>query len=137
MAEKNSIWAEKVAAPEGHYPQALKYDEEVFISGILPVDAEGALAGKDAEAQSRQILNNLTEIMQTSGGQMSNVLRTTLYVTDLAHEAAYDKVCRDFFFFQPPVRTVVQVVGLPKGALICVDAEARVSPPDAISKAMI
>jgi reactive intermediate/imine deaminase len=138
MAEKNSIWSEAVAAPEGHYPQALRLGEHLFASGLVATDAEGRLQGDgDAAAQTRQILRNLTELLTAASAQMSHVMKVTIYLLDLADEAAYDAASREFFFFQPPARTVVQVAALPKGARVQVDAQALVPAADPLSKVMI
>ena len=138
MAEKTSIWAERVAAPDGHYPQALKLGDQLFVSGLVATDPEGRLqGGGDPAAESRQILRNLTELMTAASAQMTHVMKVTLYLVDLADEKAYDAASREFFFFQPPVRTVVQVAALPKGARVLLDAHAVVPAPDPLSKAMI
>lgn len=137
MPEKTSIWADNAPAPDGHYAQAIKLAGSVHIAGQLPLDANGKFVGGDASTQSRQVLKNLTEIIQAAGGQMSAILKVVVYLVDLADAAAYDEASKEVFFFMPPARTIVQVAGLPHGARICVDATAEMPPPDPLAKSVI
>jgi 2-iminobutanoate/2-iminopropanoate deaminase len=131
MAEKISIWAEGAPQPFGHYTQALKFGNTIHISGQLPLDPQTnrPVAG-DIEAQSRQVLNNIAAILQACGGQLSNLLSTTVYLTDLRDFPVFDKVTKEFFFFLPPTRTTVMVSALPGGSKICISGVAELPPSD-------
>lgn len=139
MAEKISIWAEEAPAPLGHYCQAVKLGERIYVSGQLPVDKQTGdiVKSKKPEDHCKQVLDNLTHIMQACGGQMSNIMQLTVYVTDLRLVEVYDKVSKEYFFFIPPARTVLQVAALPMKAHICVDAIAEIPPADPLERKML
>jgi enamine deaminase RidA (YjgF/YER057c/UK114 family) len=131
MPEKVSIWVENAPTPLSHNCQVMKYGNSLHFSGQLPLDAKSMqLVGSDPALQMRTVFNHLGECVQACGGQMSHVLKITLYLTDLADVAAYDKIAKEVFFFLPPALTVVQVAGLPKGARVCLDAFAEIKPPE-------
>ena len=138
MAEKISVWAEDAPSPFGHFSQAIKMDDMIYISGQLPLDAKnGKPIGGSVEDQARQVLDNLTAVLQSTGGQMGMVLKTTLYLTDLRDFPTYDKISKDYFFFTPPAQTTIVVSALPGGSKICLDAVAKFSEIDAQGKSMI
>ncbi len=131
MPEKVSIWAEKAPGPIGHYCQAIKYGNTIHFAGQLPLDPKTLeVVGPDPVQQVATVMKHLTEFMHACGGQMSHILKVNLYLTDLADLPAYEKVAKETFFFLPPALTVVQVAGLPKGARICIDAVAEITPPE-------
>jgi reactive intermediate/imine deaminase len=128
MPEKVSIWAEKAPGPIGHYCQAIKYGNTIHFAGQLPLDPKTLeVVGPDPVQQVATVMKHLTEFMHACGGQMSHILKVNLYLTDLADLPAYEKVAKETFFF---ALTVVQVAGLPKGARICIDAVAEITPPE-------
>jgi|JI8StandDraft_1071087.scaffolds.fasta_scaffold184691_2 reactive intermediate/imine deaminase len=128
MPEKVSIFVEGAPSAYGHFAQAIKLGDTVHISGQLPIDAQtNKLVAPDAATQARTVFNYLTAIMQSCGGQLSNVLSMRLYLIDLRDHAEVDKISREFFFFIPPARTVVAVAALPFGARVCIDATAQLT----------
>lgn len=138
MAEKVSVWADNAPQPFGHYSQAVKFDDMLYVSGQLPLDPKSGLPIKgDVEEQARLVLSNLAAIVQSCGAQMSNLLTTTLYLTDLKDFPVFDKVSKDFFFFLPPARTTIVVAGLPGNCKICLDAIGKIVKPTAETKSMI
>jgi 2-iminobutanoate/2-iminopropanoate deaminase len=138
MSEKVSIFAEEAPAPFGHYCNAIKFGSGIHLSGQLPLDPKtGRPIQGDAEAQARQVLDNMTAILQACGCQMSNVLKTTLYLTDLRDFPIFDKVSKDYFFFLPPARTTVAVAALPGGCRICLDGYAEIRTGAEPGKKMI
>ncbi|MDX1971729.1 MAG: Rid family detoxifying hydrolase [Candidatus Sumerlaeia bacterium] len=138
MPEKVSIWAANAPQPFGHYAQAIKYDDMLYISGQLPLDPQtGHPIKGDVAEQSRRVLENIAALVQSCGGQMGNLMTTTLYLTDLRDFPVFDKVSKDFFFFLPPARTTIVVAGLPGGCKVCMDAIGKIVPPMAEGKSMI
>lgn len=126
MAEKVSIWAEEAPQPFGHFSQALKLGDTVYISGQLPLDPKsGRPIQGDIEAQSRRVMDNMTALLQACGGQMSNIVKMTLYLVDLRDFPKFDAVSKEYFYFLPPTRTTVVVSALPGNARICADAIAE------------
>ncbi|MBI1291947.1 hypothetical protein GC173_12015 [bacterium] len=138
MPERVSIFVEDAPPPFGHFAQVLKFGNRIFISGQLPIDpATGRLVSNDVTEQAKAVFKYLTNVMQACAGQLSNVMMTRLYFVDLRDYPAVDKVSKEFFFFVPPARTVVQVASLPYGARIMIEAEAELAPVDAGMKRLI
>lgn len=138
MAEKVSIWAEGCPQPFGNYCQAIKMGNMIYLSGQLPIDpATGRPIGGDIEAQARRVFDNMTALLQACGGQLSNILMSTVYLVDLRDFPAFDKVTKDYFFFLPPARTTVAVSALPGGSRVCVDAIAEIKTAEIAGKGLI
>jgi 2-iminobutanoate/2-iminopropanoate deaminase len=111
--------------PVGPYSQAIVHGELVFASGQIPLDpATGKLVTGEIEAQAERVLLNLRAVLEAAGSGMDQVLRATVYVTDLSLFARVNAVYGRFFSKPYPARATVQVAGLPLGALIEIDAIA-------------
>lgn len=131
MAEKVSIFVEGAPSPFGHFSQVVKFGNALHISGQLPLDPEsGKLISGDMEEQSKAVFRHFTSIMQACAGQLSHILSTRVYLIDLRDYKAFDAASKEFFFFTPPARTVMQVSALPFGARVMVDATAELNPVD-------
>lgn len=107
------------AAPAalGPYSHAILAGDILFTSGQVPlVPATGKLAGEDIETQARQVLDNLEQVLAAAGMTFANVVKTTIFLTDLADFAAVNAVYGERFPVNPPARSCVQVAGLPAGA---------------------
>jgi 2-iminobutanoate/2-iminopropanoate deaminase len=112
--------------PVGPYSQAVVHGEWVFASGQIPLDPEtGKLVAGPIEAQVERAIANLRAVLEAAGSSLSQVLRTTVYVTDLSLFARVNAVyARHFDSSPPPARATLQVAALPLGALIEIDAIA-------------
>ena len=121
------IRTQAAPAPVGPYSQAIEHDGWIFVSGQIPLDPEsGELVGDDAAAQARQVLANLQTVLAAAGVGFGDVVRTTLYLTDLAAFQAVNSVYAEAFEATPqPARATVQVAALPLGAQVEIDAIAR------------
>ena len=110
--------------PVGPYSQAIVHGDLVFASGQIPLDPRsGKLVDGPIEAQAERALENLRAVLEASGSGLGQVLRTTVYVTDLALFARVNAVYARYFAAAPqPARATVQVAALPLGALIEIDA---------------
>jgi reactive intermediate/imine deaminase len=85
----------------------------IYVSGQLPVDRDGNTIGAgDVAAQTRQVLTNVRALVEAAGGQMVDVVKTTVYLTDIANHAPMNDVYREFFPSQFPARTTVEVSSL-------------------------
>ena len=126
MNEKTIVNVSSAPAPVGPYSQAIKVDNMMFVSGQLGIDpTSGQLVGPDAAAQARAALLNIQAIMVTvDAGGMGRIVRTTIYLADMADFAAVNAVYGEFFPFEPPARACVQVAALPKGGRVEIDAIA-------------
>ncbi len=115
-----SIQTEKAPAAIGPYSQAIDSGAGlVFVSGQLPVDpATGAFPEGGVQVQTRQVLTNAKSILEAAGLGMQNVVKTTVFLADMADFAAMNEVYAQFFSAPFPARSAVAVKTLPKGALI-------------------
>ena len=110
----------------GPYSQGVAAGRFVFLSGQIPLDpATGTLVGGGIEAQTRQVMNNLSAVLGAAGTSFSRVVKTTIYLTNLSDFAAVNAVYGSYFPSDPPARSTVQVAGLPLGAAIEIDAIAE------------
>ncbi|MBI2464019.1 RidA family protein [Candidatus Peregrinibacteria bacterium] len=108
----------------GPYSQGIISGNLFFCSGQIGLTQEGALIGPGIDEQTVQILNNLKNILEAGGSCIGNVLKTTLYLTDLEHFKRVNEIYASFFGDHKPARATVQVSSLPKGALIEIDCIA-------------
>jgi 2-iminobutanoate/2-iminopropanoate deaminase len=124
---KEIIKTDKAPAAIGPYSQAVRSAGLVFTSGQIPLDpATGQIAGKDVASQTEQALKNLRAILESAGLSMDDVLKVTVYITDMSQFGALNEVYGRFFKTNPPARSAVEVSKLPKGALVEIEAVARV-----------
>ena len=108
----------------GPYSHAVRAGGLLFCSGQIPLDpATGELAGAIAAEQARRCLENLRAVCEAAGASLSQAVRLTVYMTDLAQFAAVNEVYGSFFAGEdPPARVTVGVAQLPKGAQVEIDA---------------
>ena len=109
----------------GPYSQAVKTGNLLFVSGQIPIDpATGAFAGNDITTQTRQSLNNVKAILEAAGYALSDVVKTTVLLADIADFAAMNAVYAEFFTKNCPARAAFAVKDLPRGALVEIEAIA-------------
>jgi 2-iminobutanoate/2-iminopropanoate deaminase len=97
----------------------------LFVSGQIPLEAEtGQLVSGGIREQTTQVLENLTAILKAAGLNRENVVKTTVYLADLADFAEFNRVYAQYFPQHPPARSTVQVSSLPKGARLEIEAIA-------------
>jgi 2-iminobutanoate/2-iminopropanoate deaminase len=125
----DAISSKDAPAAIGPYSQAVRSGGLLFISGQIPLDpTTGQLVSGDIAAQTDRVIRNLRAILLAAGCDFPDVLRTTIYVTDLAHFEAINAVYGRAFTPPFPARATVQVAGLPRGAQIEIDAVAALPP---------
>lgn len=111
----------------GPYSQAVKTDGLVFVSGQLPIDPQiGAFPEGGIAAQTAQSLKNLGSILAEAGSDYSKVIKTTVFLADMADFAAMNEVYSSFFNAPFPARSAIAVKELPKGALVEVECIAEI-----------
>ncbi len=116
---KRIIATEKAPAAIGPYSQAVEVNGTLFLSGMLGIDpATGALAGSTAAEQAVQIMKNIAALLETQGLAMENIVKTTVFLTDLAVFSEVNAVYGASFPADPPARSCVEVSALPKGGLV-------------------
>jgi reactive intermediate/imine deaminase len=112
------------AAPQaiGSYSQAVHVGNTVYLSGQIPLDpATMQLVAGDIHAEIRRVFDNLAAIAAAAGGSLANVVRLTVYLTDMALFAAVSEVMADYFTAPYPARVTVGVAQLPRGARVEID----------------
>ena len=122
----NAINTEKAPAAIGPYSQAIDTGVGlVFVSGQLPIDpATGAFPEGDVKVQTRQSLANARAILESAGLSLKNVVKTTVFLADMADFASMNEVYSQFFTAPFPARSAVAVKTLPKGALVEIECIA-------------
>ena len=120
-----TVETSQAPAAIGPYAQAVLVDGWVYCSGQLGCDpATGSLVG-DVAGEARQAINNLRAVLTAAGCTLSDVVKTTVYVADLADFATVNAVYAEAFEDHRPARACVQVAALPKGGKVEIDAVAR------------
>ena len=112
-------------APEaiGTYSQAIKVGETVFISWQIPLEPDTMnIVDEDIRTQAHQVFNNLGAIAREGGGSLGDVVKLTVFLTDLKHFGVVNEVMAEHFDPPYPARAVVGVAALPKGVSIEIDA---------------
>ena len=116
------IHTDKAPAAVGPYSQAISACNLVITSGQIPLDpATGALVEGGIVEQTTQVLENMKEVLAAAGMTFQNVMKTTVFLTDIADFGAMNEVYAKYFSAPYPSRSAVQVAALPKGA--CVEIE--------------
>jgi 2-iminobutanoate/2-iminopropanoate deaminase len=112
----------------GPYSQAVVAGGLLFCSGQIPLDPKTMemVGAGDVKAQARQVMENLRAVLTAAGTSFDRVVRTTIFLQDLADFAHVNEVYGGYFKDAPPARATVQVAGLPRGALVEIDAIATV-----------
>ena len=124
---KKVISTVKAPAAIGPYSQAIKVGNLVFTSGQIPIDpATGSFVEGGIKEQARQSLTNVKAILEEAGLTMANVVKTTVFMADMADFADMNAVYAEFFAEPYPARSAVAVKTLPKGALVEIEVVAEV-----------
>ena len=109
----------------GPFSQAIEANGMVFVSGQLPIDpTTGVFAGSDIVSQVKQSLTNIASVLKEAGLEMSDVVKTTVLLQNMSDFAAMNEVYASFFKEPYPARAAFEVVKLPKGALVEIEAIA-------------
>lgn len=119
--EKSRIHTNKAPAAIGPYSQAIDLGSMIFTSGQIPVAPDGSVS-EDISEQARQALLNLKAVIEAGGSSLDKVIKTTVFITDMAQFGAINAVYSEFFSEPYPARSCVQVAALPKGVSIEIEA---------------
>ncbi len=127
---KKRIETNGAPAAIGPYCQAVAIGEWVYCSGQVALDPDEAqlVGAGDIEAETRQVLKNLDAVLEKAGGSRGDVVKATVYLTDMGEFSKMNQVYAAFFEgLVPPARATVQVAALPRGARVEIDFIARVA----------
>ena len=124
---KTTVKTDKAPGAIGPYSQAIVASGFLFVSGQIPLDPRtGELVEGGVGEQTRQVLKNIEAVLEEAGAGLEDVVKTTVYLTDLAAFEEFNSVYGEFFIEPYPARATIGVSALPKGALVEVDAVAVV-----------
>lgn len=127
--KKEIIKSPKAPAAIGPYSQAVKVGDTLYCSGQIALDpSTGELVNESVEAETRQVLENLSAVLAEADFARSDVVRTTVYMTDMADYARINQIYGEFFTNDPPARAAVQVAALPKDVKVevsCIAVKAQ------------
>lgn len=125
MPRKQVISTENAPAAIGPYSQAVRVGDLIYSAGqIALVPETGKLIEGDIETQTRQVMENLAAVLQAAGSSLTQVVKTTIFVTDISDFAKVNQVYGSFFQDDPPARSTVQVAALPLGANVEIEVVA-------------
>lgn len=124
---KRIVESRGAPAAVGAYSPGVRVGDFLFLSGQIPLHPEtGVLVDGGIEAETRRVLENLGALLSAGGAAFEDVLKTTVYLTDIGDFQAFNAVYTEYFSQEPPARATVAVTGLPRGARIEMDAIALV-----------
>lgn len=106
----------------GAYSQAVRAGNTVYLSGQIGLDPETMQMAEDIDAQIRRVLLNLQAVAEAAGGGLDDIVKLTVYLTDLAHFPRVNEIMAGFFKQPYPARATVGVAALPRNALVEIDA---------------
>jgi 2-iminobutanoate/2-iminopropanoate deaminase len=125
---KKIVQTEKAPQAIGPYSQAIRAGDFLFLSGQIPLDPQtGDLDGEDIETQTKRILENLKAIVESEGLTLNNIVKTTVYLSDMNNFSRFNTIYGQYFQTNPPARATVEVARLPKDVLIEIEATAIIA----------
>ena len=120
------IHTDSAPAAIGPYSQAIKVGDMVFTSGQIALTPNGEFLGGNVEAQARQVLKNLDEVLKEAGSSLKKVVKTTIFLANINDFAVVNGIYAEAFGDHKPARSTIAVKTLPKNALIEIEAVALV-----------
>ena len=125
MKTLHAVSTDKAPKAIGPYSQAVVADNVVYTAGQVALDpTSGELVGTSVAEQTEQVLKNIASVLAASGASLGQVVKTTVYLADMADFSAMNEVYARHFGGHRPARSTVQAAGLPKGARVEIDAIA-------------
>ncbi len=126
--KKEVIISPEAPAAIGPYSVAIRAGQFVYTAGQIGIDpATGEIVPGGVEAETRQALTNLKHVLEAASSSLDNVIKTTVFLRDMADFSRMNAVYAEFFTHEHPARSAVQVAALPKGAAVEIEAVAFVS----------
>jgi 2-iminobutanoate/2-iminopropanoate deaminase len=122
---KKIVSTTEAPAAVGPYSQAVRVGPMLFTAGQIPLDPKsGQIVSQDVAEQTRRVLDNLTAVLKAENMDFSNIVKTTVFLTNLDDFQKMNEVYASFFKDAPPARSTVQVSALPKGAQVEIEVVA-------------
>jgi len=122
---KKIISTSEAPAALGPYSQAVRAGSTIFCSGQIPLDPKtGQIVAGDISAQTKRVLENIAAVLRAEGLSFQDIVKATIFLTDLGDFQIVNEIYGSYFTDQPPARSTVQVAALPKGASIEIEVIA-------------
>jgi 2-iminobutanoate/2-iminopropanoate deaminase len=122
---KKIVSTTEAPAAVGPYSQAVRIGPMLFTAGQIPLDPQsGQIVSEDVAEQTKRVLDNLTAVLKAEGMDFSNIIKTTVFMTNLGDFQTMNEVYAGYFKDAPPARSTVQVSALPKGAQVEIECIA-------------
>jgi len=122
---KTVIKPKKAAPAAGPYNHAVRVGDMLFCAGQIPLDPNGNLVGGDIKAQTERVLENVKLILEDQGLNFENVVKSTVFLTNLADFAGMNEIYSKYFTADFPARSTIQVAALPRGANVEIEVVAH------------
>lgn len=123
MPNKEPVQTTDAPAAIGPYSQAIKSGSLIFLSGQIPLDpGTMELAGAGIEEQTQQVFRNLRAVATAAGGSLNDIVKLTIFLTDLNEFATVNSIMAEHFSEPYPARATIEVSALPKGAIVEIEA---------------
>ncbi|MGI6344539.1 MAG: RidA family protein [Bacillota bacterium] len=123
---KQVFVSNEAPAAIGPYSQIVRSGNFLFVSGTLPIDPKTGEMPEDIAGQTRQVFENMRQVLKAAGADLSNLVKTTVFLTDIAEFGAMNEVYAQYVPAPFPARAAFQVVALPKGAKVEIEAIAAI-----------
>lgn len=128
MSKFKAIHSANAPKAIGPYSQATQSNQFLFLSGQIGIDPNTQkLVSGGVEEEIRQVFTNLQHVLYAAGGNLSNILKLTIYLKDLDHFAVVNEIMKGFFIEPYPARATIEIARLPVDALVEIDAIAFIS----------
>jgi 2-iminobutanoate/2-iminopropanoate deaminase len=121
---KKAYMTENAPKPVGPYSQVIQAGGFLFLAGQIPLTPDGKMIEEDLVAQTHQVMSNLNQVLHKAGVSFEHVVKTTIFLADLADFETVNKIYAEYFKEPYPARSTVQAARLPKGARLEIDAIA-------------
>jgi reactive intermediate/imine deaminase len=112
MTRRQEIAVDGLPEPISHYCHAVRFADLLFVSGCAPFDDDGVVAPGDVVGQTRFVLETMGRVLEAGGGSFADVLKVTVYLTDISHRQLINPVRQEFFGDARPASTLVEVTAL-------------------------
>ncbi len=125
IGQKTPVSSPGAPQSVGPYSQGIKVNDMLFLSGQIPIDPKtGQIVGSTVAEQTHRVIQNIIALLDVCQGSLPNIVKCTVYLKSMDDFAEMNKVYAQYFTFDPPARSTVEVSRLPKDALVEIDAIA-------------
>ena len=121
---KNILYSKEAPEPIGPYSQAIGFEKLIFTSGQIALDKSGTIKSDDIKEQTKAVIENLKHVLGDNGSSLENVLKTTVYLSNMNDFAEMNEVYAQYFSKSMPARSTVEVSRLPKDVKVEIDVIA-------------